>query len=96
MSNIFYKPYIDGKEFFPYSREDMCKRPIFPTEVLDGGAFFFANDALGATDGDAMLEKIMSGEIFSYWMRKESLIGRAPKKSFLPMMKSRCLLFAIL
>ncbi len=73
MNYIFYKPYLEGKTvYFPYSREDLVKRPIFPTTVFDGGAFFFANDYLGTTDGDELLDKIMDGSLFEYWKRDGS------------------------
>ena len=60
MNNEFFKPYLDGeKAYFCYNREDFIKRPIFPTVVFDGGAFFFANDHFKTTDGDFLLEKVI-------------------------------------
>lgn len=74
MNNEFYKPYLNGeKVFYAYNREDLIRRPVFPTIVFDGGAFFFANDKFGTTDGDFFLEKIMDGSIFDYWKRDGKL-----------------------
>lgn len=69
MDNIFYKPYLkSGKTtYFPYSRNKLIERAIFPTYVFDGGAFFFLNDVFGTANSDDLLEKIMSGELFKYW-----------------------------
>ncbi len=74
MNNEFFKPYLDGeKVYFCYNREDFIKRPVFPTIVFDGGAFFFANDHFKTTDGDILLEKVMDGSVFDYWKRDGKL-----------------------
>ena len=46
MNNIYHRPYLEqGKiTYFPYSREKLLEKPIFPAYVFDGGAFFFLND----------------------------------------------------
>ena len=69
MNNIFYKPYMgDGKPvYFPYTREKLTERPIFPAYVYDGGAFLFINDVFDAADSDRLLKLILSGELFAYW-----------------------------
>ena len=84
MNNEFLKPYGGTTPvYFPYTREQLCQRPIFPTMVMDGGAFFFANDYLGDFNGDTLLEKTMSGEIFSYWMRDGKLDFHCVYKDFM-------------
>lgn len=72
MSNVFYKPYMNSTEkvYFPYTREKLTEKPIFPAYVYDGGAFLFINDAFDAADSDKLLELIMSGELFDYWKFK--------------------------
>lgn len=85
MSDIFKKPYLDQTPvYFPYTVEKLCEGPIFPSIVFDGGAFFFANDALGTVNGDELLEKIMSGEIFSYWYREGEFDWLGAFKDFRP------------
>ena len=71
MNNIYYRPYLEqGKTtYFPYTREKLMERPIFPTFNFDGGAFFFANDYFKTTDGDKLLDMIMDGTLFDYWTR---------------------------
>ncbi len=87
MSNVFYKPHLAGQKkevFFPYSRKKLCERPIFPTYVWDGGAFFFANDQFGTADGDELLKLIVSGRIFDYWKRDGELDWTCILKDFHP------------
>ena len=69
MSSIFIKPGIPDERVlrFPYSREKLLERPIFPAYVFDGGAFFFLTDTFGTADGDRLLDMTMSGELFRYW-----------------------------
>ena len=70
MNNEFFRPYL-GKEgvtcYFPYSREKLMERPIFPTYMFDTGAALCANDILKSLNSDEWLAKIMSGEFFKYW-----------------------------
>ncbi|MBE6931174.1 MAG: hypothetical protein E7463_12950 [Ruminococcaceae bacterium] len=69
MDNIYYKPFL-GKSaaYFPYTREQLKKRPIFPAYIFDTGAFLLCNDLFGtAENSDLLLEQIMSGELFKYW-----------------------------
>lgn len=68
MNDIFRKPYLSEKTArFPYSRETLLEKPIFPALVLDCGAYLCANDILGSANGDVMLQKIMDGSLFDYW-----------------------------
>ncbi len=68
MNNRFYKPYIENKvSYFPYTREQLCERPIFPTYVFDTGAFQAVNDILGTANSDELLPRIMDGSLFDYW-----------------------------
>lgn len=69
MDNVFYKPYLNNTDivYFPYSREQLSKRPIFPAYVYDGGAFFFVNDCFDAANSDKLLDLIMSDKLFEYW-----------------------------
>lgn len=69
MDNRYYKPYLEKKKaYFPYTRESLLERPIFPTYVLDTGSFLCCNDLFGcAADSDAMIELIMSGKLFEYY-----------------------------
>jgi len=69
MNNVFYKPYLQEKKttYFPYSREKLLERPIFPAYVFDGGAFFFLNDVFGTANSDELLQKLLSGELFDYY-----------------------------
>ena len=66
----FVKPYSEkffGKSNtvqYIYPREEMVKEAIFPYFVLDGGAFNLACDRFGKVDGDDILEKVMSDELF--------------------------------
>ena len=71
MDNIFKKPYLsaiystsESERRYVYPREDLRDEPIFPYLVLDGGAYLFISDHIGDVGSDAMLENIMSGEIF--------------------------------
>ena len=69
----YVKPYIenfyDKKEsFYHYTRDEA--EPIIPYFVLDGGAFLFMNDILKTKDSNELLDKVMSGEFFSYWQHK--------------------------
>ena len=71
MSDVFFKPGLGNASaapvHFPYTREKLLERPIFPAYVFDGGAFFFATDVFGTADGDRILEMTMSGDLFRYW-----------------------------
>jgi len=73
--NTYVKPYIENiygtstAGQFPYTRELLCERPIFPTFVMDTGAKLLTRQVLGIDDGDDMLEKIMDGSIFDYYRR---------------------------
>ena len=72
MNDLFLKPYCTENENaaaprFPYSRELLSEGPVFPAYVYDGGASFFQLDLFGDNDSDAMLSRILSGELFSYW-----------------------------
>jgi len=68
MSDLFYKPYLGtDTHHFPYSRETLLQKPIFPALVLDCGAYLCANDILGSANGDVILEKILDGSLFDYW-----------------------------
>lgn len=70
MNNEFLRPYLSSngeKTYFPYTREQLTQRPIFPTYMLDTGAALCANDILKTLNSDEWLEKIMSGELFKYW-----------------------------
>lgn len=68
MNDIFYKPYLsDQTAHFPYSRETLLEKPIFPALVIDCGAYLCANDILGSVNGDVMLQKVMDGSLFDYW-----------------------------
>ncbi len=69
MDNTYYKPYMNSKNivYFPYTREQLSERPIFPTYIYDGGAFFFVNDCFDTANSDALLELIMNGKLFDYW-----------------------------
>ena len=72
MSNLFLKPFLENARqdvFFPYSREKLSERPIFPTYVFDGGAAFFGFDQFGTIDSDVLAEKVMDGTLFEYWKR---------------------------
>lgn len=68
--NDYVKPYakeifgVVNKGYYPYSREELVKQPIFPYFVLDGGAFNFMNDNFGTADGDDILELTLSGKLF--------------------------------
>lgn len=85
MSNVFYKPYINGETvYFPYTREKLVERPIFPTFNFDGGAFFFANDHFKTTDSDKLLDMIMDGTLFDYWTRDGVFDWNAVFKDFRP------------
>ncbi len=72
---VFKKPYakeIFGEEqssYYAYSRETLKNEPIFPYFVFDGGAFHFANDRLGTTNSDELLELTMSGKLFDIFKR---------------------------
>lgn len=70
MNNEFKRPFLgkeEAKSYFPYSREKLTERPIFPTYMFDTGAALCANDILKTLNSDKWLEKIMSGEFFKYW-----------------------------
>jgi hypothetical protein len=85
VSNIFYKPHLNGDTvYFPYTREKLCERPVFPTFVLDGGASFFAMDQFKTIDGDRLLGKIMDGSLFEYWERDGEFDWNAAFKDFRP------------
>lgn len=88
MHNIFKKPFfaeIYGKScetVFCYTREQLSERPIFPTYVLDGGAFLFLNDVFGTANSDDWLPKIMDGSFFDYWTYDGKFDWYAIWKSF--------------
>ncbi len=67
--NIFPKPYVEDAKisYFPYTRTNLTERPIFPTYVFDGGAFFFLNDVFKTANSDDILEMMMSGKFFKFW-----------------------------
>lgn len=71
MNNIFYKPYVESNDFpparFPYTREKLLERPIFPTYIFDGGASFFMLDVFKTNNSDDILELILSGKLFEYY-----------------------------
>lgn len=73
MNNAYIKPcfkelYGDVRETrFCYTKEQLSERPIFPTYVLDGGAFLFLNDVFGTANSDDWLPMIMDGTFFDYW-----------------------------
>ncbi|MDO4487619.1 MAG: heparinase II/III family protein [Eubacteriales bacterium] len=73
MNNDFHKPYFKelfGSEQtgkFCYTKEQLSERPIFPTYILDGGAFLFLNDVIGTTNSDDWLRMIEEGTFFEYW-----------------------------
>lgn len=70
MNDIFFKPHLSDDRsllHFPYSREDLNHRPIFPTYIFDGGASLFVLDAFGTNNSDVLLQKILSGELYQYW-----------------------------
>ena len=79
MNNIYYRPYLEqGKTtYFPYSREKLLEKPIFPAYVFDGGAFFFLNDIFGTANSDELLEKLLKGELFNYWQQDGEFNWRA-------------------
>ena len=56
MSDLFLKPYFPNQAekpvYFPYTREKLCEKPMFPAYVLDGGASFFALDQFGSVNSD--------------------------------------------
>ena len=52
---------------FCYTKEKLSERPIFPTYVLDGGAFLFLNDVIGSTNSDDWLKMMEDGTFFDYW-----------------------------
>ena len=72
MHNLFIKPFladVRGEVYFPYTREKLCERPMFPTYVFDGGAAFFGFDKFGTISSDLLLGKVMDGSLFTYWER---------------------------
>ena len=76
MHNLFIKPFladVRGEVYFPYTREKLCERPMFPTYVFDGGAAFFGFDKFGTINSDLLLEKVMDGSLFTYWERSHRL-----------------------
>lgn len=88
MNNIFEKPFFaeiygeSRKTTFCYTREQLSERPIFPTYVLDGGAFLFLNDVFGTANSDCWLPKIMDGSFFNYWTYDGKFDWYAVWKSF--------------
>ncbi|MBQ0102522.1 MAG: hypothetical protein KBT31_07005, partial [Firmicutes bacterium] len=66
----FNRPYAkellgsDKVTHYAYPREELISHKMFPYFVFDGGAFNFANDRLGTTDGDDILDLTMSGKLF--------------------------------
>ncbi len=74
--DIFKKPYFNTvkESRFAYTREQLSQRPIFPTLVMDGGAYFFTRQELGIRDGEEMLNKIMDGSLFDYY-KKDGVFG---------------------
>lgn len=79
MNNIYHRPYLEqGKTtYFPYSREKLLEKPIFPAYVFDGGAFFFLNDIFGTANSDELLEKLFDGDLFKYWEQDGKFNWRA-------------------
>ncbi len=79
MNNVFYKPYIPNAKttYFPYTREKLLEKPIFPAYVFDGGAFFFLNDVFATANSDSLLEKLQSGELFAYYEQDGEFCWRA-------------------
>lgn len=79
MDNVFYKPYIPNAKttYFPYTREKLLERPIFPAYVFDGGAFFYLNDVFDTANSDDLLKKLMSGELFQYYQQDGKFCWRA-------------------
>lgn len=71
MDNLFYRPYLStlkSKEtFFPYDREKLCERPIFPTYIIDTGAALCMNDLFKTTSSDELLRQTLSGELFKHY-----------------------------
>lgn len=73
MNNLFLKPFLSNAKkdvYFPYTREKLSERPMFPTYVFDGGAAFFCFDQFGTINSDLLLEKVMDGSLFTYWERE--------------------------
>ena len=74
--NDYIKPYakeifgVENVGYYPYSREELVKQPIFPYFVLDGGAFNLMKDRFGSADGDRILELTLSGELFEIFKFK--------------------------
>ena len=79
MNNIYFRPYLQQEKttYFPYSREKLQEKPIFPAYVFDGGAFFFLNDVFGTSNSDILMEKTLSGELFKYWEQDGKFNWRA-------------------
>lgn len=73
MNDTFIKPYFEElygkccKARFCYTKEQLSERPIFPTYILDGGAFLFLNDVFETTNSDDWLRMIEDGTFFNYW-----------------------------
>ncbi|MBE6688318.1 MAG: hypothetical protein E7588_03450 [Ruminococcaceae bacterium] len=67
--DIFKKPYFpsDKTVRFPYTREQLSQRPIFPTLVMDGGGHFFLKQTFGVSNGDEILQKTLDGSIFEFY-----------------------------
>lgn len=88
MNNKFKKPFFseiygESRETnFCYTREQLSERPIFPTYILDGGAFLFLNDVFGTANSGDWLPKIMDGSFFDYWTYNGKFDWYAVWKSF--------------
>jgi len=78
MNHLYHKPYIQElrpnteslEAVFPYPREELLKEPIFPYYILDGGAYFLANEYFGTADAETLCAKTMDGSLFERWTGK--------------------------
>ena len=79
MNNVYFRPYLKNEKvtYFPYTREKLLEKPIFPAYVFDGGAFFFVNDIFGTSNSDELMEKMFAGRLFNYWEQDGQFNWRA-------------------
>ena len=87
--NKFCKPFFKElygniqETSFCYTRQQLSERPIFPTYVLDGGAYLFLNDVFGTTNSDDWLQMMENGTFFNYWTYNGKFDWYAVWKSFI-------------
>lgn len=76
--DLFKKPYFPNAKTdcrYPYTLEFLRSEPIFPLFIIDGGAFYLANDLMGhGWDSDIMAMAAMDGSLFSPW-KAENIVN---------------------